>query len=549
MAIDSLTELEMYGGPPRRPRFIDRQRLREMATLRAQAGARLTPARATVRDAITETDARARIQDQAPRARIQAGVVPDPWTSGIQAHPYGLPQRPRFDALQLDRTPVQPRPMPPGMPLPEPGWYGDLPEIGPARPRPMPLPMPRPAIGNRLIDYTNRNLRDIEAQSDIPLVPIRPHGPNLIGSGLSDVLSWWDPGEDSPWLEAGRRNAEVNSRIVEQTGQDPRLPSAAATAFLQPVIGAVPLTSEAREMVQRSMVGKIGGQYGGGHNPWHDPAQPGALFTGIFSGEATGAKGSRIPGTIVHEGAHRWEFLHDVMSTPNPVFMQQGDERPWQERIVRPEWVEAFRANGGQWLKDMAAGEFGDEAGKIMVFHGHFINGKNAEGEDTDGAENFIEQYGALASLAYELNPDDPLSVIRSFNPRLVRFYDGFFQASARPGVGIRPAVERGLGTVQAARQAAPARPGLDFLPAVEGARIQAPPVVPMRPAPARPGVGIRPAVEAGLGTVQAARQAPLRYLRPVGRSPGIRPAVERGLGNVSAIEAMLLQRRQRTRG
>jgi hypothetical protein len=153
---DYLTELEMYGGPPRRPRFIDRERLREMAALMAQAGARLTPARATVRDAITETDARARIQDprfgdvpeefyppgqdprvpsarvqdQAVRAEIEAAHAREAHRAAVN-RARGVAQRP---------APFLPRPMP----LPEPGWYGDLPEIGPARPRPMPQ---RPGAG------------------------------------------------------------------------------------------------------------------------------------------------------------------------------------------------------------------------------------------------------------------------------------------------------------------------------------------------------------------------------------------------------------------
>jgi hypothetical protein len=162
MAIDYLTELEMYGGPPRRPQFIDRERLQAMAALRAQAEARLTPpmiprrsrlemhmadqearltpARATVRDGITETEAgiRARIQDQAPRmpsARVQDQAVRAEIEAAHarEAHraavnrARGVAQRP---------APFRPRPIQPG----------EL-EIGPFRPRPMPLPMPRPGPG------------------------------------------------------------------------------------------------------------------------------------------------------------------------------------------------------------------------------------------------------------------------------------------------------------------------------------------------------------------------------------------------------------------
>ena len=115
---DYLAELEMYGGSPRRPQFIDRERLRAMEALAVQARqARLTPARATVRDAITGTDARARIQD--PRFGDVSGDF----------YPPG--QDPRVPSARVP-APFLPRPMP----LPEPGWQGDLREIGPARPLP-----------------------------------------------------------------------------------------------------------------------------------------------------------------------------------------------------------------------------------------------------------------------------------------------------------------------------------------------------------------------------------------------------------------------------
>ena len=281
------------------------------------------------------------------------------------------------------------------------------------------------------VDYLKPIVRDLESQSDIPLIPrtllyqARPPDPGSYDPStfaslpgheripenfrfqLQDknrVVELYDPG-----------NEDFNVRATEQI-QD------AATEYLQPLIDTVPVKPEARAEIKNTMRGAIGGEYGGLHWP-HRGAVMGGTVTAILSGGETRRRDSRVASTIVHEGAHEHEELHNVMSYRGPP------DRPW-ERTVRPEWVEAFRANGGQWLIDMADGEFENEGWKLRGFHRHFINGKNAEGEDTDGVENFAEQYGSLASLAYELNPDDPLSVLRKHNPALVRFYEGFFKAS-----------------------------------------------------------------------------------------------------------------------
>jgi len=239
-------------------------------------------------------------------------------------------------------------------------------------------------------NYLSPILGEIESQSDIPLVPIRSiNQRNNTFRGMVSGLR--DPG-----------NEDFNVKATEQI-QD------ATTEFLQPLIATIPVTPGARAAIRKTMIGKIGGKYGGLH--WSDRgAVMGGTMTAMLAGGETRRRDSRVASTIVHEGAHEWEDLHNVMSYIHPDS---------EKRITRPEWIEAFRANGGQWLIDLIKDYEGD-MDKIRGFHNHHING--------DGAANFPEQYGSLASLAYELNPDDPLSVIRKVNPAVARFYEGFFK-------------------------------------------------------------------------------------------------------------------------
>ena len=272
-------------------------------------------------------------------------------------------------------------------------------------------------------DYINPTVRDLESQSDIPLIPRtliyeaeapdpesydpypyeEPHKSHQFSSRAGfvpkiqtgrSVFELYDPG-----------NEDFNVKATEQI-QD------VTTEFLQPLIDTVPVTPEARAAIRKTMRGAIMGQYAGAHHSDRG-AVMGGILTSMRAGGETRRRDSRVASTIVHEGAHEWEELHNVMSYIHPDS---------EKRITRPEWIEAFRAGGGQWLLAMIK-DYDRVAGnmsKIMGFYNHHING--------DGADYFVEQYGALASLAYELNPDDPLSVIRKANPAVARFYEGFFE-------------------------------------------------------------------------------------------------------------------------
>ena len=298
------------------------------------------------------------------------------------------------------------------------------------------------------MNYLSPTLSEIESQSDIPLIPrtiiydakapdpesydpstfaslpgvIPSHDPKRIQTGRS-IVGLYDPG-----------NEDFNVRATEQI-QD------ATTEFLQPLIDTGPFTSEARAMMANSMIGKIDEETRGWHLPWLS-GKEGGTIANVQKGEDTRRKGSIVAQTVVHEGAHEHEHLNDIVTTPIPTTLARTEKK------VRQEWTEAFRAGGaeypdqdGRWLIDMAMAEYWKEDGlntRIYDFYERFIEGKyddvpeiyNTEGKDPFSVSENREAYGMLAGLIYTLNPNDPLSVLRKYNPALVRFYEGFFKAS-----------------------------------------------------------------------------------------------------------------------
>lgn len=301
------------------------------------------------------------------------------------------------------------------------------------------------------------------------------------------------------WGATGAADADpASQRQLSLAGLPVGTPAArreagAITEYLRPAVASAPLTEAARARVSRALVGRDAeeAEMAGGYAASDD-----TVYVGIYEPDEQDAK--RLVETVVHEGAHQHEFLNNAISTPNPRFMNYGpgglqgypagpgalsgvheqtttESRPWHERIVRPEWVESFTADGGRWVLDLLD-EFkndstavigGNTASTIIKeFLRNFINGKDAEGGDSDGKENFAEQYASLASLAYVLNPQNPMSVIP---PQLRPFYEGYLRpdpGSAPPG--FRPDIEAGLGRADPYRsQPLRGRLGEEYLTAI----------------------------------------------------------------------------------